>query len=165
MNFVIETLSSVFVRLYKAERGRERQRERETERDRQRERQRETERQRQRERDTERHRETQRDRERATHRQAAPVSTAVHPLHVQHGSEQPDVLVNASERLHALKQLTHTHTQRTHTERTHNHRRLHLALQTIHLMEQQTISPIGSNPFETATQCRSACRLSMCLSS
>lgn len=29
----------------------------------------------------------------------------MHPLHVQHGSEQTDVVVNSTERLHAFKQL------------------------------------------------------------
>lgn len=40
-----------------------------------------------------------------THRKAAPVCTAMHPLHVQHGSEQADVVVDATVRLHAFKQL------------------------------------------------------------
>lgn len=35
----------------------------------------------------------------------------MHPLHVQHGSEQANVVVHAAERLHALKQLRTRQTQ------------------------------------------------------
>ncbi len=40
-----------------------------------------------------------------THREAASVSAPMHPLHVQHGSEQTDVVVDSTERLHAFEQL------------------------------------------------------------
>lgn len=40
-----------------------------------------------------------------THWEAASVSAPVHPLHVHHGPEQTDVVVGATERLHALEQL------------------------------------------------------------
>lgn len=42
---------------------------------------------------------------RGTHGQAAPVGAAVHPLHVHHRPEKPDVVVDAAKRLHALEQL------------------------------------------------------------
>lgn len=49
---------------------------------------------------------------RQTHRKAASVGASMHPRHVQHGSEQTDVVVYSAERLHAFKQLegnTETH--------------------------------------------------------
>lgn len=49
-----------------------------------------------------------------THRKAASVSAPMHPLHVQHWSEQTDMVVDSTERLHAFKQL-----ERRQTE-THN---------------------------------------------
>lgn len=53
---------------------------------------------------------------RVTHWQTASLRTAVHPLHVQHGSEQADVVVHSAERLHAFKQLQ-TGRQRTFESR------------------------------------------------
>lgn len=50
-----------------------------------------------------------------THRKTASVSAPIHPLHVQHGSEEADVVVSSTKRLHAFKQLesrqTDTNTQ------------------------------------------------------
>lgn len=52
-----------------------------------------------------------------THGQAAPVGAAVHPLHVHHRPEKPDVVVDAAKCLHALEQLDeHTQGHRTAVE-------------------------------------------------
>lgn len=45
-----------------------------------------------------------------THGKAASVSASMHPLHVHHGSEQTDVVVHSTERLHAFKQLERSQT-------------------------------------------------------